>query len=438
MSITQEELSQQLLKLLVQANTALPSGAGPGGQSSSSSGLAEDISSSTAKTVETILHTFDKIQGDNASLAEEILHCYHQINIATETSALVARCDTVSQAIHTLMIEVGQAVNSSFSIFIKEMDFSFSPRGSVGQDSDKVFFESHNDKTVSEAKAFYERNQTALLGLSQKDQDSQITMIDYSDGLDPDYEGRGNVLGLRLRPMDSSEDVGMLIFVRDYDQEPFVASEVNLADTLIKLGRVVLSNIMYAQKIHQAYLQTITSLVRAMEEKDAYTSGHSNRVSEYACELGRRLGLPDDEIEILEWAGLLHDIGKIGIRDDVLCKPGKLTDEEFEHIKTHPVKSFHVLEPIDALHCILGAARHHHEHYDGQGYPDELAGEAIPLHARIVQVADVWDALTSTRSYRNAMPKEKAKQILRDEAGTTMDPHLVKVFLKILDEQDRE
>jgi HD-GYP domain-containing protein (c-di-GMP phosphodiesterase class II) len=429
MSITHAELSEKLLKLLDQTRPTPPLD-----PSTSSSDQTENTAESIKKTVETILHTFDKVQGENASLAEEILHCYHQINVATETSALVARCDTVSQAIHTLMLEVGQAVNCSFSIFIKEMDFSFSPRGALEQDSENIFLSGLDERALTAAKAYYKKNQEALSALSAKDQDHQIAMIDYNPQLDPHYEGRGNVLGLSLKSMDATENFGTLIFVRDHDQEPFVASEVTLSQTLIKLGKVVLSNIVYAQKIHQAYLQTITSLVRAMEEKDPYTSGHSNRVSDFACELGRRLGLPEDELEILEWAGLLHDIGKIGIRDDVLNKPGKLTDEEFEHIKTHPVKSFHVLEPIDALQCILGAARHHHEHYDGKGYPDGLLGQDIPLHARIIQVADVWDALTSTRSYRNAMPHEKAQQILRDEAGTTMDPHLVKLFLEILNE----
>ena len=412
MSITQEELSQKLFQLLEQDQ-------------------GENVSGSMGATVESILHSFDKVQGENASLAQEILHCYHQINIATETSALVARCDTVSQAIHTLMNEVGQAVNGSYSIFIKQMDFSFSSQNSVAQESKDVFFSGLNDAAVERAKGFYEQNQQSVMELLAADQECQVLMIDYIPELDPDYEGRGNVLALRLTSTDSSDCFGTLLFVRHHDQEPFVASEVSLAETLIKLGRSVLSNILYAQKMHQAYLQTITALVRAMEEKDSYTSGHSNRVAEFACELGRALGLPDDELEILEWAGLLHDIGKIGIRDEVLSKPGKLTEEEFEHIKTHPVKSFHVLEPIDAFQCILGAARHHHEHYDGGGYPDQLVGEAIPLHARIVQVADVWDALTSTRSYRKAMDEEKASQILRDEAGTTMDPHLVDVFLRI-------
>jgi HD-GYP domain-containing protein (c-di-GMP phosphodiesterase class II) len=166
-----------------------------------------------------------------------------------------------------------------------------------------------------------------------------------------------------------------------------------------------------------------------MEAKDEYTSGHSTRVSEMACRLAKHIGRSEKEIKQLEWAGLLHDVGKIGIRDEVLGKTDKLTEEEFDHIKTHSVMSYKVLEPLDILRDILPAARHHHEHYDGSGYPDGLIGQEIPLLARILQIADVWDALTSTRSYRKAMTEEKAEQIMREEAGTTMDPDLVESFL---------
>ncbi len=394
--------------------------------------LLSGIPGPTSDMVKDIMSSFEALQSENTSLAEEIINCYNQLNASFETSSSIAKCNSIQQAILMLMSKVGRAIGSQFCIFIKMTDFNFSLTNRHSGKEDETIFYNIDLRSMVSAEEFYDRNKDDLHELAQKRADCVVSMMDYHREMDPDYEGRGNVTSLILKHSDDNSDLGCLFFVRNDEHEPFVASEMNLAKTLIKLGSIVLGNIMYAQKMHQTYLQTITSLVRAMEEKDSYTSGHSNRVAALACKLGEKIGL-DEQVEILEWAGLLHDIGKIGIRDEVLCKPGKLTDEEFEHIKTHPVKSYNVLEPIDALQCILGAAKHHHEHFDGSGYPDGLAGEDIPLHARVIQVADVWDAITSSRSYRKAMPLEKAINIMKEESGTTMDPYLVKEFLELLD-----
>jgi HD-GYP domain-containing protein (c-di-GMP phosphodiesterase class II) len=138
----------------------------------------------------------------------------------------------------------------------------------------------------------------------------------------------------------------------------------------------------------------------------------------------------------LEWAGLLHDIGKIGIVDAVLSKPGRLTADEFDHIKTHPAQSAQVLQPVDGLRANLPIVRHHHEHNDGSGYPDGLVGEEIPLLARIIQVADTWDAITSSRSYRKAIPFDKALGIMREEAGIITDASVAHVLIDMVQQDD--
>lgn len=135
---------------------------------------------------------------------------------------------------------------------------------------------------------------------------------------------------------------------------------------------------------------------------------------------------------MLEWSALLHDVGKIGIRDDVLKKAGKLTEEEFNHIKEHPVRSFEVVSRVPQLRSALDGIRHHHERYDGKGYPDGLKGEGIPLQARIIQVADIFDALTSSRSYRKAFDWQKALNIIAEESGTVVDPHLGAIFTRMI------
>ena len=176
----------------------------------------------------------------------------------------------------------------------------------------------------------------------------------------------------------------------------------------------------------------VRSLVSAVDQKDEYTCGHSNRVAYYATLLGRALGLEEDEMRMLQWSALLHDVGKIGIRDDVLKKRGRLTKEEFEHIKEHPVRSYRVVQEVPQLTRALDGVLYHHEHYDGSGYPVGLRGEEIPLQARIIQIADVFDALTSNRAYRAAYDWRRALEILRDEAGRTVDPHLQRVFDRLL------
>ena len=386
------------------------------------------------QSIDALSSAFEQMQQNSDQLTQEILDCYNQLNRAFSVTHALSQCNSVQMAVHTLMREIGRAVGFQFSLFVGSSTISYSLFDLDDPDQEHVLT-LDLDQEESRPYRFYRDHKEELERLAKQTGDCGVTMIDYNKRNDLDFAGRGNVMIICLAHNDPSEpDLGTLFFVRSADQDPFLAIDMNLANSLARLGSVLLGNILYSQKIHRNYLQTIMSLVRAMEAKDAYTGGHSNRVAELACELGRRIGLDEEELRVLEWAGLLHDIGKIGIREEVLCKEGKLTKEEFDHIKTHPVKSYQVLEPVEALHCILGAVRHHHEHWDGKGYPDALAGEEIPLQARIIQVADIWDALTSTRSYRPAMSGKKAMSILREEAGTTMDPGLVEIFLNMIEE----
>lgn len=171
-----------------------------------------------------------------------------------------------------------------------------------------------------------------------------------------------------------------------------------------------------------------------LDARDAYTAGHSERVAMYSVELARALGLQDVQIELLKKSALLHDIGKIGIRDDVLLKEGKLTDEEFANIQEHPTIGIHILNQVnlpESLQPILAGVRSHHERIDGRGYPDQLNGEEIPLFGRIMAIADAYDAMTSDRPYRSGMPVEKALAILKSGRGTQWDASFVDVFVQL-------
>jgi GAF domain-containing protein len=225
-----------------------------------------------------------------------------------------------------------------------------------------------------------------------------------------------------------------VVLERRADSREFQASEMLLIDSLLTFCGDLISNHRLLQELRELSVSTIRALVSAVDQKDPYTSGHSVRVGFYATELGRRIGLTGEDLQMLQWSALLHDVGKIGIRDEVLKKEGKLTEAEFEHIKEHPVRSFQVVRQIPPLAKALDGALYHHEKFNGRGYPEGLSGQQIPLQARIIQVADIFDALTSNRSYRAAFGWQKALAILAEECGTTVDPVLGAAFQPLLTE----
>jgi len=180
--------------------------------------------------------------------------------------------------------------------------------------------------------------------------------------------------------------------------------------------------------LEHANLATVRALAEAVDAKDAYTRGHSQRVAAYAHALATALALPAADLERVRRAGILHDVGKIGVRDAVLTKPGPLTREEFEEIKAHPEIGERMLAGVPYLRDILPAVRHHHEQWGGLGYPDGLAGGAIPADAAILAVADAYDAMTSSRTYRPALPHAEACRRVREGSGTQFAPHIVAAF----------
>ena len=190
--------------------------------------------------------------------------------------------------------------------------------------------------------------------------------------------------------------------------------------------------------VHYRYIKDLLvgltrSLTAAIDAKDAYTFGHSERVARAAVELGRALGLGEDELSDIHLAGLLHDIGKIGIRDDVLTKRGPLTPDEFEHIQQHVVIGHRILADLHAIGHLLPGVLYHHERFDGGGYPEGLKGDAIPMLARILAVADSFDAMNTTRPYRDAMPPGRVNEILRQGAGIQWDPMVIDAYLRCRD-----
>jgi HD-GYP domain-containing protein (c-di-GMP phosphodiesterase class II) len=184
--------------------------------------------------------------------------------------------------------------------------------------------------------------------------------------------------------------------------------------------------------LEHGYLETIRSLASAIDAKDPYTRGHSDRVAALAVEIGRELGLGDDEARALEYAGILHDVGKIAVPDAVLTKRGKLDDAEMALVRGHPAAGAEIVKGVAFLEAAAPAIRWHHERWDGRGYPDRLAGEAIPLIARIVNAADTWDACTSDRPYQRAITAAEAARVLAELRGTQLEPRVHDALVAVL------
>ncbi len=229
--------------------------------------------------------------------------------------------------------------------------------------------------------------------------------------------------------VDGEEVQGMLVLVRRPDAMDFVASDRNLAAVIADHVGVTVRNQAAIETMRRFGDQLVSVLTEAVEAKDPYTAGHSERVQLVSVHIGLALGLARADLEDLFWASMLHDIGKSGIPDVILTKPGRLTDEEISFIQTHPQRSYEILRHIDHLRSgALAGVRYHHERFDGTGYPAKLAGAAIPLPARIIAVADTYDAMTSSCSYRPAMSHEAALDEITRVAGAQLDPEITRAF----------
>jgi len=228
----------------------------------------------------------------------------------------------------------------------------------------------------------------------------------------------------------------------DYICKPFNMNDILLSvNRALKIKKMELEVKEYQQhleqkveeqtgKIRKTFLGAIEALIFALEAKDEYTAGHSRAVNKISMDIGRKLGLPKDELENLHWGSLLHDVGKIAVDSAIQNKPGRLTPEEYHHIMTHVTIGPHIVRPV-VNNNVVEIIRHHHDHYDGNGHEQKVSGEQIPRGARIVAVADAFDAMTSNRPYRPGTSPEKALTEIRRCRGSQFDPAVVNAFLDI-------
>ena len=231
--------------------------------------------------------------------------------------------------------------------------------------------------------------------------------------------------------------------VDDFISKPFDRTELRArVRTILRLNRyrklreehALLENALV--ELEAAYDQTIEGWVKALDIRDRETEGHTRRVTEMTIQLARMLGVSESELVHVRRGALLHDIGKLGVPDSILHKPGKLTPEEWDIMKLHTIHAYEWLYQVEYLHPAIDIPYYHHEKWDGSGYPLGLAGTEIPLSARCFAIADVWDALCSERPYKKAWPKEKAIKHIESQKGTHFDPDVVDAFLKIVKKEE--
>ncbi len=239
---------------------------------------------------------------------------------------------------------------------------------------------------------------------------------------------------------NKKELMGAGIVVEDITEQREIEDKSSATDkTLSRTNKKLSEKIAELSRLYEdakkGYFDTIRALAFAIEARSYYTREHSERVTHYALDIAKKMDLPQDTMELIQYAGRLHDIGKIGVKDVVLDKPGQLTASEFTEIKLHPSRGAEMLEPLDFLHDSLPSIRAHHERYDGRGYPDGLLKDKIPLVARILSVADTFDAMTTNRPYRKALSHEDAIKEIRKYSGSQFDPKIAQAFLQVLEKR---
>lgn len=247
-------------------------------------------------------------------------------------------------------------------------------------------------------------------------------------------EGLLLAVPLKLRDMP----IGVITVMRREKGRPFAEDDELLMGSIASQVAVAIENYRLNLDVERTYLETIMALALAVEAKDPYSAGHSKRVGFYASKLGEEMGLEPEMLRMINDAGILHDIGKIGIKDEILLKPGPLTPDERKIMQQHPVIGEAIVKPVRSLAKVVALVRHHHERFDGKGYPSGLKGEEIPLGARLLAVADTYDAMMTDRPYRKRLTIEETRAELLKGAGTQHDPKVVEAFIRLLDKkQDR-
>lgn len=363
-------------------------------------------------TASRLLQRIGEMLEENAGFAEEVLRNYEQLNLIFDLTQQVSQVTDV-RALERLLLERLAVLLHAEAVV------------AVAPDGEHRQVEAAERTKPPDGESL--RGPAAQEAIAAVRQHRQVQVTNL---------GEHHVIAGPLVRLDDQVDV--VLALRAPVGGPFISGDMMIVESVLAFGGQIISNTELHERLRRMSIEVTRALVAAIDKKDHYTSGHSERVGFLTRLTAQELGLPPAEQQTMEWAGLLHDVGKIGIPEDILCKPGKLSAEEFAIVKRHPQMGYEILQPIATLELILDGVRYHHEYPDGSGYPYGLQGDEIPLVARIIHVADTFDALTSTRSYRKAFSMEKAVEIIRGEEGTRADRQVAEAFFRAFERFRRE
>lgn len=388
--------------------------------SGSEQALGEPLETSLGEPGEW-LEKLELLRQENEALGRELLRCYEQLNFVFEITEKIAKLQDPETILRLLLQRFGKTIGAG-ALFLDQGGRCLAiPPG------DRYAWSINIDAEVVQSCLSGQIEQARRGGHAVVPADA-VELQDVLDG--------AHVLLVPLHQEPARSAV--VIVLRASDEPAFDSGDMLASESVLGYGGQVLANVLMVRRLQQTAIETVRALANAIDAKDNYTCGHSERVGWLARQVGIELDLPAAELEFLEWAGILHDVGKIGIPEAILNKPGRLTQEEYEQIRRHPHMSYEVLRPVGRLGPVLSAVLYHHENWDGTGYPHRLSGEQIPLSARVIRVVDTFDALTSTRAYRRGFPIAKALEILAKESGRGTDPQITPVFIRLMQRLERE
>jgi len=366
----------------------------------------------------------DRLARENENLADEVLRYYAQINFVFDLSAQIAGLADPAEVRRLLLVKLHHMFGAEGVYYLSADRSMLKHVGADGQ-ARRIWASGPDGSAADGFKHAFGVDLPPEFELACRRLEEKRGVFVFVDRADCTTGHGASMWG----PLQGEKDTGFAAVGLIRRRRPFTSADMLLFDATLTHANHILTNLLLVEQLKRTSFEAVRALVSAIDQKDPYTAGHSERVGFLAKITGEHIGLPATEVQELEWAGLLHDIGKIGIPESVLNKPGKLTDEEYAIIKGHPMRSYEVLRPVAKLAGVLDAVLYHHENPDGTGYPKGLKGQEIPLAARIIHVVDVFDALTSTRSYREAFTFDKAIAILKGDAGTKLDARMVAEFL---------
>ncbi len=351
-------------------------------------------------------------------MAEELAECYEELHLVYAVDAHIRQSTGRDEALLRLLLKsTAEHMGADVAVYVRPADRL-------------CIFATALSKEIRDFDLVLVKVRSDLLRFVQTSKES-VVLNDADDARRP-YVFNNMPYRILACPVDVERSVGgIVVLLNHMHKPPFSNSDRRLMSVLANQLSGLAKDELLVRRLGNFTEQMAQALVEAVEAKDPYTRGHSERVNFLSMEIGNALGLPADELQDLHWGSLLHDVGKIGIPDALLSKPAGLTKDEHTFVMMHAERSYEILRDVEQMKNALPGLRHHHEMYDGRGYPHGLKGERIPLHARIMAVADTYDSITSSRAYRAGRSHEMALTEIERVSGSQLDPVMVGSFRKI-------